>query len=202
MNVTDILKLAASQIGVFESPPNSNNVKYNTMYYGGKVNNPSLAWCCTFVWWLFKESGGPALFYGGSKTASCTTLMNYHASKGQVVYKDFKPGDLALFNWKGEKHIAQHIGVIESVKKGAVVTIEGNTSTGNDTNGGTVMRRERNMALIICAIRPAYSIDPVEEYKQIIQSKVGFSDPGGVWSLTDKSPYAKDLYRKWAESYK
>lgn len=199
MNANDIISKAQSQIGVFESPPNSNNVKYNTAYYGHAVNDSSLAWCCSFIWWLFKECGAPELFFGGSKTASCTTLMNYHAAQAVT---DYKPGDLAFFNWSGQKHTAQHIGIIESIKKGSVVTIEGNTSIANDTNGGTVMRRERNTSLIVRVIRPAYTADPVEEYKAIIQAHCNFSDPAGVFTLTDRSPFAKDLYRKWAESYK
>lgn len=44
--------------------------------------------------------------------------------------------------------------------------------------------------------------DEIAKYKATIQSRIRFSNPDGVWSLMDKSPYAKDMYRKWAESYK
>jgi hypothetical protein len=198
MTPNDILKLAQSQIGVFESPPNSNNVKYNTEYYGKPVNDPSLAWCCAFIWWLFKEDGAPALFYGGNKTASCTTLMNYHKSKGQEV-KDYKPGDLAFFNWKGQKNVAQHIGIIESVKPGAVVTIEGNTSVANDTNGGTVMRRERSNSLIVCVIRPAYSEKSNKErFKDRLMAN-GEDFSANTWAYLDAYKYADALYERLAE---
>ena len=55
--VKEILALAASQIGTKEEPMGSKNVKYNTAYYGGKVNNPNLHWCVAFIWWLFLEMG-------------------------------------------------------------------------------------------------------------------------------------------------
>lgn len=44
--------------------------------------------------------------------------------------------------------------------------------------------------------------DETAEHKAAIQAKCKFSNPNGVFALTDQSPYAKDLYRKWAESYK
>lgn len=44
-------------------------------------------------------------------------------------------------------------------------------------------------------------IDEMEEYKSIIQKYCEFSYPPGVWEVLDKHPYARDLYKKWAESY-
>lgn len=44
--------------------------------------------------------------------------------------------------------------------------------------------------------------DESEKHKEIIQAHIGFSDPAGVWVLLDAHDYAKDLYRKWADSYK
>jgi hypothetical protein len=48
---------------------------------------------------------------------------------------------------------------------------------------------------------PPYK-DEIAGFKAIIQAKCKFSNPEGVFALTDNSPYPKDLYRKWAESYK
>ena len=36
--VSELLEIARRQIGVKESPPNSNNVRYNTWYYGREVS--------------------------------------------------------------------------------------------------------------------------------------------------------------------
>ena len=67
--VTKLLKLARQELGEREYPPNSNNIKYNTAYYGKEVSGSNLAWCAVFVWWLFRECGMSELYYGGKKTA-------------------------------------------------------------------------------------------------------------------------------------
>jgi len=52
------------------------------------------------------------------------------------------PGDIAIFDLEG--HGPHHIGIVEkSLGHGRFTAIEGNTSLGNDSNGGEVMRRER-----------------------------------------------------------
>ena len=48
-----ILEIARSQIGTRESPANSDNVKYNTAYYGREVSG-KYPWCAVFVWWVFR----------------------------------------------------------------------------------------------------------------------------------------------------
>ena len=53
-----ILEIARSQIGTRESPANSDNVKYNTAYYGREVSG-KYPWCAVFVWWVFREAGAP-----------------------------------------------------------------------------------------------------------------------------------------------
>jgi hypothetical protein len=54
------------------------------------------------------------------------------------------PGDCVLYNWDGGEY--DHIGVFEQWVGGHTFTaIEGNTSTSNDSNGGEVMRRQRDV---------------------------------------------------------
>lgn len=75
---SDLLAIARAELGVRESPANSNNVKYNTAYYGREVHDTATetyAWCMVFIWWLFQRAKAPELFYGGGKTASCGALM-------------------------------------------------------------------------------------------------------------------------------
>lgn len=153
-----ILEKAKSFLGVKESPPNSNNVKFNTDYYGRAVSGAAYPWCCAFVWDVFRMCGASKLFCGGSKVAYCPTVENWGKQKKLVVAKDKgKPGDLILFDFT-HKGRACHIGIIESRKPdGSYVTIEGNTGSGNDSNGGEVMRRSRNVSLVRCIIRPQYN---------------------------------------------
>ena len=147
---SDIIKIAVNEIGVKESPANSNKQKYGEEYGANGV-----AWCCQFVWWVFKHSGAEALFYGGKKTAYCPTLMNYYKNQGQFVTKNYKPGDIIFFDFNNNKS-ADHVGIVEKVSGSTVYTIEGNTAVGNDSNGGEVMRRERSTKYILGAGRPAY----------------------------------------------
>lgn len=153
MTAEKILKIARGELGVKESPPNSNRVKYNTAYYGREVSGSSYPWCCAFVWWCFRQAGAEKLFYNGGKTAYCPSLMNFH--KGQAVKENYRPGDVIFFNFEGRKNAA-HVGICESWDGAYITTIDGNTGTGNEANGGAVMRRRRHKKYIVGAYRPQY----------------------------------------------
>lgn len=155
-----IIELAESQVGIKESPANSNRVKYNKEYYGYNVSGSAYPWCCVFVWWVFNHADASKLFYSGKKTALCATLMSWFKSQGRFYTKNPKPGDIVFFNWVGGS-VAKHVGIVKSYdsKTGKVTTIEGNTSVGNDSNGGQVMIRERTRGCILGYGRPAYGID-------------------------------------------
>lgn len=151
-----LLELARAEIGVKESPAGSDNVKYNTAYYGRPVSGGSYPWCAVFVWWLFREAGAPELYYGGGKTAYCPTLLSYHKGLGQGVHGNYQPGDIIFFNFSG-KTGAAHVGVCESWDGSRITTIDGNTGDGSEANGGAVLRRTRDKRYIAGAYRPAYS---------------------------------------------
>ena len=120
-----VIQIAKWQIGVIENPANSNKVKYNTWYYGREVFGSSYPWCMTFVQWVFQQAG-----FNLTKTASCTTLANAYKKAGQWVTKDFKPGDIVMYDFDGKKDgETEHCGIIVEVGKGYVVAVEGNTST-------------------------------------------------------------------------
>ena len=145
---TDIVAKAQSQIGVKESPANSNNVKYNTEYYGRTINNRDYAWCAVFIWWVFKECKASNLYYGGGKTAYCPTLMNFYKQKGQFS-KTPRVGSIVFYDWNSNNS-PDHVGIVEKINSdGSITAIEGNTSVGNESNGGCVMRRTRYKSQII-----------------------------------------------------
>ena len=49
------------------------------------------------------------------------------------------------------------MGIVERVgADGTLTTIEGNTGTLSDANGGAVMRRTRKPGLVTCGVRPSY----------------------------------------------
>lgn len=164
MTAQKLLELARAETGTKENPANSNNVKYNTAYYGREVSGSNYAWCAVFIWWLFQQAGAPELYYGGSKTAYCPTLLAYHKGRGQAV-TDYQPGDIIFFNFSG-KTTAAHVGLCEAWDGQYITTIDGNTGEGNEANGGAVMRRKRAKKYIVGAYRPDYAegeIDLTEE---------------------------------------
>jgi hypothetical protein len=57
------------------------------------------------------------------------------------------PGDIAIFNWDGG--VPDHIGIVEKyLGGGQFQSVEGNTSLGNNSNGGEVMRRVRYLSQV------------------------------------------------------
>lgn len=156
---SNVLTKAASFLGVHEEPANSNNVIFNTDYYGGEVSGSAYPWCCTFVWDIFRMLNALDLFCGGEKTAWCPYVEHYAKAHNQWFTKDFKPGDCILFNFQGGT-LAGHIGFVETVNAdGSVTCIEGNTSVTSDDNGGEVMRRVRYVKNILGVFRPAYAAE-------------------------------------------
>lgn len=153
--VKQTLDIARSQLGIKESPPNSNKVMYNTWYYGREVSGSAYPWCAVWVAWVCDK----AKVKLPVRTASCGALMNAAKSAGMWVTKNFQPGDLVIFDWSGTKTTTNHVGIVESVTSNGVVTIEGNTAVGNDSNGGEVMRRTRDNKFIVGAVRPVYDIE-------------------------------------------
>ena len=156
----DILKVARGELLVKESPAGSNNVKYNTAYYGREVQdteNAKYPWCVVFQWWLFRQAGAADLFYGGGKTASCGALLSYAKSNGLYVSSGYAPGDLVFMRFSTKRTTPEHIGIVKEVRAdGSLVTIEGNTGIGNDANGGQVQQRVRYAWQALGAYRPAY----------------------------------------------
>lgn len=153
----DVLRAAAGEVGVRETPAGSNRVKYNTAYYGREVSGSAYPWCCAFVWWVFCQVGARELI---TKTASCTAMLNHLKGRGGLVETaQMRPGDLVFYNWsKGPKgSVANHIGIVEQVGSGGGFTaIEGNTAVGNEDNGGAVMRRSRRTDVVLAVARPRY----------------------------------------------
>lgn len=140
----ELISLAASQIGVKESPSGSNKVKYWDHYkqHCGKNYNGS-PWCAAFVTWCMSEVGAWKFTSDEGRFRYCPSLVSWAKSNGQWVdrSKGAKAGDIVLF---GNGSRACHVGIVEKVINSTTLqTIEGNTSTTSNDNGGSVMRRTR-----------------------------------------------------------
>ena len=158
MTGRDVALLAATQVGISESPPGSNNVRYNTWYYGREVSGSRYPWCMVFVQWVFAQAG-VAL---PQRTASCGALMRAAQMSGQWVTADYHPGDVVIYDFPGGA-ATDHCGIVESVTDSGVVAIEGNTGSGSDADGGQVQRRNRACSVIVGAVRAKDLAEEVTE---------------------------------------
>ena len=156
---SELLDIARRQIGTRESPPNSNNVRYNTWYYGREVSGAAYPWCMVFVQWVFDQAGVKLPV----RTASCGALMRSAQSAGQWVTGDYRPGDVVIYDDPGGA-ATDHCGIVESVDGSYISAIEGNTSSTSDADGGAVERRARKFSQIVGAVRPSYDKE-VEEMR-------------------------------------
>jgi len=135
------LEIAISYLGVKESPRNSNNVIFNTWYYGKPVSG-DYPWCVTFQQKIHNEAGVIQPVLGRTKaeggTASCKELLSWYKKNAPwCIVTDPEPGDLVIFKMG-------HIGILKMKAGNVLTTIDGNTSMSNQSNGGEVMQRSRN----------------------------------------------------------
>ena len=149
--VNELLDIARKQIGVKESPPKSNNVRYNTWYYGREVSGSAYPWCAVFAAWVFDQ----AKVKLPTRTASCGSLMRAAQSAGCWVTGDYRPGDVVIYDFPGGA-ATDHCGIVESVDGTYISAIEGNTSSASNADGGAVERRARKFSQIVGAVRPSY----------------------------------------------
>ena len=156
--VSELLDIARRQIGVKESPPSSNNVRYNTWYYGREVHGSAYPWCAVFVAWVFDQAKVKLPI----RTASCGALMRAAQMSGQWVTENYRPGDVVIYDFPGGA-ATDHCGIIESVTDSCVVAIEGNTGSGSDADGGQVQRRSRAFSVIVGAVRAKDLAEEVTE---------------------------------------
>ena len=122
-------------------------------WYNGKKNG--FAWCDMFVDWCFLTAFGYekalALLCQPERSAGagCTYSLRYFKNKGQFHTSDPKLGDQIFFGTSLDN--STHTGIVESVDKKQVHTIEGNTSN-------QVARRNYSLtnSRILGYGRPAY----------------------------------------------
>ena len=163
---SDVLKVAASQIGVKESPAGSNRTKYGKWF--GLNGVP---WCAIFLDWCFWKAGADKLFPHNANAAYAQDevvskcggkwLMKKTTSS-RAIRKNYlmkaRPGDIVTFDFGRMDGYRSHIGIVEKVSGNNLICIEGNTSkSGSQSNGGMVVRQTRPYTYVCAAVRPAYS---------------------------------------------
>ena len=166
MSVQAVIDIARSDLGYTEFPANSNMTKFGEWY--GMNGQP---WCVMALAFWFDKAGERMAFFGGGKTASCSTLLRWYKEQGLTVSKPFtkdgkvndvQPGDIVILNFNG-KGTADHCGLVEEIQRDALgygvglITIEGNTSgNGSQSNGDSVYRKVREARQVVAVCRPQY----------------------------------------------
>jgi hypothetical protein len=133
-----ILELALKEIGYSETPPNSNKTKYGEWF-----GFDGVPWCGIFVSWCYYLAGYPLRHLGFEKGfAGCQTAVAYF-KKNNMITTDPQPGDIVFFDWNGDGRF-DHTGIFVCWNGNNFFDVEGNTSLTNQSNGGQVMKRERD----------------------------------------------------------
>jgi hypothetical protein len=139
---------AKKHLGVQEEPRDSNKVLFSK-WYG--VQGP---WCAMFVSYCYTEAGAKKSFKKGQKWSFCPFILeSARAGDNNLSLTDEpKRGDIVLYQFDDDAN-ADHIGLFERFTgSGNFTAIEGNTASGNDANGGEVMRRTRNKSQVVAFI--------------------------------------------------
>jgi hypothetical protein len=149
------LAKAISQLGAVESPSGSNRQKYGEWY--GMNGQP---WCAIFCTWCFEQSGDSPAFVRGQRYAYVPYVVgDARADRYGLTTTDTPvAGDLVCYDWNLDG-VYDHVGIFEAWTSGTFFTcVEGNTSTADQSNGGQVMRRSRDVqAQAVTFIRVAES---------------------------------------------
>lgn len=142
--IYDIIEIAENEIGYKENPPNSNLTKYGKWF-----GFDGVAWCAMFVSWVYYKAGFPLGNIGFLKGfAGCQTAVK-HFRKTKELTIEPKEGDIVFFDWQGDGRF-DHTGIFErKIDNDFFMSIEGNTSQTNQSNGGEVMRRKRRFKNVL-----------------------------------------------------
>ena len=148
-----IIAWARGEVGTVESPADSNHTKYGEWF--GLNGVP---WCGIFVSWCYAQAGSPLPNIGFKHGyAGCQTAVRYFTDNGLIV-TDPEPGDIVFFDFNGDRrydHTGLYIQESPLDPRRGFITIEGNTSHGNQTNGGAVMERSRvNKGVVFARVLP------------------------------------------------
>lgn len=112
-----------------------------------------------------------------AKTASCPVFGDKAiAKKMNVPWGKHKVGDIVMFDFNGNG-TSDHTGFVIEVSGNTITTIEGNTGTDNDTNGGQVQKRTRSRSVVNYFVRPKYNDDvTVEMAIATAKAEVGYKE--------------------------
>lgn len=126
----ELIRVAASQVGVMEDPLGSNRGKRVDEYNRSAGADLSSPWCAAFAHWCFAQ-------IGKDSPGAYSPDWDHHR------VTDPKPGDQALVYFPSLRRFAHTIACVESVSRREAVCIEGNSNNDGSREGIGVFRRVR-----------------------------------------------------------
>lgn len=169
---SEVLKIARAQIGVKESPANSNRQKYGRDYGMNGV-----FWCAQYVWWCAWKADGKksktiahsasAAYIHEETISKCggkwVMKKNRSINTRKAYAKKAKGGDIVSFDFGRMDAYRDHVGMVDHVEGSYIYCLEGNTTpdgkNGSQSNGGMVALKKRHYKAICAATRPAYEAE-------------------------------------------
>jgi hypothetical protein len=182
----DVIAIALSQLGYHEgnsadeldglsTSGTRDFVEYNVLY--GKIDNGQgngasygYYWCASFVNWCLRQAGVPTDASAGAEVscqrwlADCKSAGIY-SGKGTYVPQS---GDMVFFRDAGSGVSATHIGLVVWFDGRQVITVEGNTSSGDYSSDGeyvAIKKYELDSPYIVGYATPKYNES--KSYKRI-----------------------------------
>lgn len=190
MNPSNLLRVAVGEIGYREG--RNNTTKYGAEMYGGQYQNQP--WCGLFTDWCLQKvnmlRGEPSSVWTPGGAAAYQRANRWIPRNGDV-----RPGDIVYFDFGGSQNVnlIDHVGIVESVTPGHLMTIEGNTSSsqlGSQSNGDGVYRRQRSRAIVVGYGRPQFTDAPTPPpnidwaaVRRLVAAKIindGFGNTGTI----------------------
>lgn len=108
------------------------------------------------------------------KTASCPAFGDWAINNKLVVkWGNAKRGDIVLFDFNKNSQ-SDHIGIVTKVTADYIETIEGNTSSENNTNGDGVYRRKRYKSQVNYFVRT--KCPNLEAVIKTAESQLGYKE--------------------------
>lgn len=137
MELSKVIQVARQEVGYIES-------KGNKTKYGEWFGLNGVPWCGIFVSWCYAMGGAKLPNIGFKRGfAGCQTAVEYFSAKKMIVQSP-AAGDIVFYDWSGDGRY-DHTGIyLKRNDNETFSAIEGNTSTTNQSNGGSVMVRTRH----------------------------------------------------------
>lgn len=172
--------------------------------HGAEFAGYNVPYCDIFVTFCSRQVGLP-----DADSAYVPGRVNRARSEGMLVdtYSG-AVGDFVTFDWDDDG-VDDHIGIIVGGDSAYYYTIEGNTSSESQGNGGMVQQRTRARSIVSHIIRPHYdgyptqvtqSWNPTEALKGI-QRALQLDDDGVLGPLTNRAVYLVVAASNWAGNH-